>query len=152
MEAGENMMYGVQVLDGCVHDECGTALLTYLQKKVPEVGVDAVGQIIRCSEGNAVSSPTFGSLVPYFGNIIHTVPPFQSDAEWETKLLNCYLNSFRLAWLRKDSNSSTMKVASASVATVLLGAGCRGIKIENAAQMAAKACMTFSQELLMNFS
>ena len=86
MEAGENMMYGVQVLDGCVHDECGTALLTYLKKNVPEKGVDAVGQIIRCPEGNAVSSPTFGSLVPYFGSIIHTVSPFQSDAEWETKV------------------------------------------------------------------
>ena len=41
-----------------------------------------------------------------------------------------------------------MNVSSAaSVATVLLGAGCRGIKVEKAAQTAAKACNAFSQEL-----
>ena len=41
-----------------------------------------------------------------------------------------------------------MNVSSAaSVATVLLGAGCRGIKEENAAQTAAKACIAFSQKL-----
>ena len=139
------MMYGVQVLDGCIHDECGRELPIYLQN-LPMMGVDSVGQIIRCLEGNAVSSPTFGSLVPYFGSIIHTVSPFQSDSEWEIKLLNCYLNSFRLAWIRKDSNSA-IEVARASVATVLLGAGCRGIKVENAAASAARACHLFSQQL-----
>lgn len=56
------------------------------------------------------------------------------------------MNSFRLAWIRKESNS-TINVSTASVATVLLGAGCRGIKVENAAETAAKACIAFSQEL-----
>ena len=92
-----------------------------------------------------MSSPTFGSLVPYFGSIIHTESPFPSDSEWEIKLLNCCMNSFRLAWIRKDSNSA-MKVARASVATVLFGADCRGIKVENAADAAARACHLFSQE------
>ena len=74
MEAGENMLYGVQVLDGVIHDEAGIDLQKYLQS-LPEKYpfADKVGQRIRCPIGDAVVSPTFGSLRKYFGQIIHTV-------------------------------------------------------------------------------
>ena len=51
-EAGGNMICEIQVLDGCIHDECGRELPTYLQN-LPMMGVDGVGQIIRCSEDRA---------------------------------------------------------------------------------------------------
>jgi O-acetyl-ADP-ribose deacetylase (regulator of RNase III) len=146
MEAGENMMYGVQVLDGAVHDECGPQLMAYLQS-LPSKGVDAVGQIIRCPEGSAVCSPCFGSLVPYFGRIIHTVAPFQSDPDWERKLESCYRNVFRLAWpspRKVDGQVGT----GLTMSTPLLGAGCRGISIENAARVAAKACRENGHQLI----
>ena len=140
MDAGENMMYGVQVLDGCVHDECGPQLLAYLQS-LPSQGVDASGQTIRCPEGSAICSPSFGSLVPYFGNIIHTVAPFQSDPAWEKKLESCYLNAFGLAWPPSRQNTGF------TVSTPLVGAGCRGITVENAARVAAFACRKYNQLL-----
>lgn len=142
MDAGEDMMYPVQALDGCVHSECGLQLLDYLQS-LPAQGVDAVGQIIRCPEGSAVCSPSFGSLVPYFGNIIHAVAPFQSDPNWERQLENCYLSAFRLAW---DSSRrvSSQENTSITMSTTLIGAGCRGISVENAARVAATACQTYS--------
>jgi O-acetyl-ADP-ribose deacetylase (regulator of RNase III) len=138
MEAGENMMYGVQVLDGCIHDECGPQLLRFLQS-LPERSpfVDKVGQRIRCPVGEAVKSPAFGSLAAYFDGIIHTVPPFQDQRGWEVSLYNCYINSFHLVWPSRITQP-------VSVATVLLGAGCRGIAIDNAARVAATACQAFA--------
>ena len=40
-EAGGNMICEIQVLDGCIHDECGRELPTYLQN-LPMMGVDGV--------------------------------------------------------------------------------------------------------------
>jgi O-acetyl-ADP-ribose deacetylase (regulator of RNase III) len=139
MEAGENMLYGVQVLDGCIHDECGPQLLSYLQS-LPEREpfTDNAGQRIRCPVGSAITSPTFGSLKGYFDGIIHTVPPFRSDTDWNIKLQSCYVNSFALAWPRSLSTRT-------SVASVLLGTGCRGIAIDEAAEVAAKACLSFAR-------
>ena len=172
MDAGEGMLYGVQVMDGCVHDECGPELLQYLQA-LPEQApfVDQVGQRVRCPVGSAIVSPAFGSLKSYFGRIIHAVPPFRSDTGWVDKLASCYLNSFRLAWPASGSSVASSSAAAAAaaaaaalsrtttttaqtaaepvtVATVLLGAGCRGIAVDDAARVAADACHAFCGELL----
>jgi O-acetyl-ADP-ribose deacetylase (regulator of RNase III) len=144
MDAGANMLYAVQVLDGAVHAQCGPQLLSFLQK-LPEQSpfVDQAGQRIRCPVGSAVKSPSFGSLATRFTEIIHTAPPFQSDPDWEALLLRSYLSSFRLAWPLGE-----MALRPSVVATVLLGAGCRGISVNNAARVAAQACAAFDQEVL----
>lgn len=141
MDAGEDMLYPVQVLDGLVHEEGGPQLLKYLQTLPVQAPFrDAVGQPVRCPVGGSVTSPSFGSLTSFVGQIIHTVAPFGNDVDWESKLLGCYLSSFRLAW-GPSSNTKSM-------ASVLLGAGCRGISVQNAARVASIACFAYSQELL----
>jgi O-acetyl-ADP-ribose deacetylase (regulator of RNase III) len=160
MDAGQNMMYPVQVLDGCVHAECGPSLLRHLQSRPDQSPfVDSVGQAIKCPIGTAVLSPTFGALCPYFGNIIHTVAPFQNDLNWEKLLESCYLSCFRLAWKEVKKNDGVLKVegnlehkftslnAASTIATTLIGAGCRGITIDNATRVAACACAIFDKEL-----
>ena len=130
-----------QVLDGCVHDECGPELFQYLQT-LPEQPpyADPVGQRIRCPVGSSVVSPAFGGLRAYFGHLIHTVPPFRGDAGWADKLASCYVNSFRLAWPAAMTKDTT-------AATVLLGAGCRGLAVDDAARVAAQACHTYVDSL-----
>jgi O-acetyl-ADP-ribose deacetylase (regulator of RNase III) len=151
MDAGQNMMYPVQVLDGCVHIECGASLLKHLQS-MPDQSpfVDSVGQAIKCPIGTAVLSPTFGALSPYFGNIIHTVAPFQNDVHWEKLLQCCYLSCFRLAMLKVEGNLKNQFTSlnpASTIATTLIGAGCRGITIDNATRVAAAACAIFDKEL-----
>jgi O-acetyl-ADP-ribose deacetylase (regulator of RNase III) len=163
MDAGENMMYPVQVLDGEVHSIAGHDLLNFLQS-LPEVSKE-VQRPIRCPVGSAVRSPSFG-LSGYFGSIIHTVSPFYKDADWERNLLMSYLNSFHLAWGTGNINrvhSSSNKISrstdvgatssadsaqrATSVASVLLGSGCRAIPIADAARIAAQACGDYSNYL-----
>ena len=77
--------------------------------------------------GSAISSPSFGSLRNYFGNIIHTVPPFHADAGSQNELVQCYLESFKIAW-SQDKFQKQIKINNdipVSVASVVLGAGCR---------------------------
>ena len=142
MEVGENMLYGVQVLDGQIHEECGVELLKYLQSLPERSSVkDAAGQVVRCPVGIAVRSPAFGPLKSFFRSIVHTVAPFYGDLLWENKLTKCYINSFKLLWEEHKDEK---------VATVLLGAGCRGIPISEAARVAAKACVLFSRSASCN--
>jgi hypothetical protein len=73
MEAGEDMLYPVQVLDGLVHEECGPQLLHFLQS-LPEQPPyrDDAGQSIRCPVGTSVVSPSFGTMKNFTGLIVHT--------------------------------------------------------------------------------
>lgn len=146
MDKGENMMYPVQCLDGIVHAEAGSGLLTYLQS-LPEQHPfrDNAGQIVRCPVGHAVLSPSFG-LSTYFSALIHTVPPFSSDENCEVKLLSCYSNSFRLI-SASDFARKHPVIDQKTAATVLLGTGTRGIPIETAARVATRACAEFQPDL-----
>jgi O-acetyl-ADP-ribose deacetylase (regulator of RNase III) len=139
MDAGQNMLYPIQCIDGCVHSEAGGQLLSYLQSLPPKYPfIDAAGQTIRCPVGDAVSSPSFG-LSAYFDYIIHTVPPFANECNWEQKLSTCYMRSFQLS-----ASLRGMKDAPTTITTALLGSGTRGISIDNAALVAAKSCKDYS--------
>ena len=143
MDAGEDMLYPVQTVDGLVHQESGYELLKFLMLLPEQVPyTDKAGQKIRCATGNCVLSPSYGNLRPYFGRIIHTVPPFYNEMHWESKLESCYISSFVAAW-----GSTDMK-QSASILSVLLGSGCRGIPIDEAARIAASACRRYHDEML----
>ena len=160
MEVGENMLYSVQVVDGEVHEQCGTPLLNYLQA-LPVLGKDEAGQDVRCPVGSAVLSPSFGSFVNYFRNIVHTVAPFYSDEKWEQLLLNCYLRSFDIVFNQSrqeqatqtgvaatstTTTTTTSSTSGVTVASVVLGAGCRGIPFNEAAAVAAKACGEYNDK------
>lgn len=142
MDVGDDMLYPVQVVDGMVHEQCGPALLHFL-KSLPEEPPfeDDAGQRIRCPVGTSVISPSFGSLKPYFGSILHTVSPFYRDPKWESKLLNCYFSSFQMAY------KSLRGQKEITIASVLVGSGARGIPVEEAARVAATACRLFSREM-----
>ena len=144
MDAGENMLYSVQVVDGEVHEQCGTPLLDYLQA-LPIVRKDRAGQDVRCPVGAAVLSPSFGSFVNYFRNIIHTVAPFYSDDCWEEQLKSCYMKSFDIAFKQgqRQGQEERSHFTGVTVASVVLGAGCRGIPFSEAAKVAAKACAEY---------
>lgn len=142
MEVGSDMLYPVQALDGVVHELCGFELYKYLQS-LPEKPpyVDCAGQRIRCPVGTSVVSPSFGGLTDGFDAIIHTVPPFYGDVDWESRLECCYLNSFQLAVnTPKTAMRTKCSPQFVTMACVLLGSGCRGIPVCEASQIAAYAC------------
>ena len=139
MDAGENMLYSVQVVDGEVHEQCGTPLLNYLQS-LPVLRKDEAGQDVRCPVGAAVLSPSFGNFLNYFRNIIHTVAPFYSDDNWKQLLMSCYMKSLDIAFQNGQMQEGRNHNDGITVASVVLGAGCRGIPFDEAATAAAKAC------------
>ena len=126
-------MYPVEVLDGQVHELGGHELFQYLQALPISATLDDAGQEVRCNTGQAVASPAFGNLSSLFGKIIHTVPPFMHAQKWETHLLDCYSNAFNLAFQTQGE----------SIASVVLGAGCRNIPFSRAAHVAAHACVQY---------
>lgn len=109
MEAGHGMMYSVQVVDGAVTEFGGHELVQAL-KGVPIVdtteshdGEPRNGHLPprRCRIGNAVYTIAAGSLKYNFGSLVHTVPPFRSDHNWDELLASCYQSSLDIA-IRKQ--------------------------------------------------
>ena len=105
MEAGRGMMYSVQVVDGAVTEFGGHELVQAL-KGVPIVdttenrdGEQRNGHLPprRCRIGNAVYTIAAGSLKYNFGCLVHTVPPFRSDHNWNELLASCYQTSLDIA-------------------------------------------------------
>ena len=71
-EAGLDMLYPSQVVDGVVHRLGGVDLKDYLES-IPVVGKSKNFQPLRCNEGDVKLSPGFDLD---FDLIAHTVPPF----------------------------------------------------------------------------
>eukprot|EP00747_Dinoflagellata_sp_TGD_P188044 gnl/TRDRNA2_/TRDRNA2_46399_c0_seq1.p1 gnl/TRDRNA2_/TRDRNA2_46399_c0~~gnl/TRDRNA2_/TRDRNA2_46399_c0_seq1.p1 ORF type:complete len:255 (+),score=35.79 gnl/TRDRNA2_/TRDRNA2_46399_c0_seq1:32-766(+) len=135
MDAGENMLYPMSVMDGKVHQAAGAELSLYIRDSVPESN-----GMVKCPTGYAVVTPAFG-LRKQYNRIIHAVPPFASDVDWEPKLISSYLESFRLA-CRGPAEESPI-----SVDAVFLGTGARGISLDDGVRVAAQSLNDFADEL-----
>ncbi|CAK4506872.1 unnamed protein product [Aphanomyces euteiches] len=84
MDAGENMLYPAQTVDGLVTLAGGVALREHLANMPGSP---------KCPCGSVVVTPSTGSLVNHFQAIVHTSTPFYSSPEWAIKLHQCYTNS-----------------------------------------------------------
>ena len=134
MDAGSNMLYPSQVVDGIVHQLGGKPLLKEIQwkQKLNLFGdVCPIGTCTMTSDGTK-------DLVDRYVKVVHTAPPFydsRSKDESIRLLQGCYKSSFEMAfdsihWRDHDG----MRV----VACPLIGAGARGFPIDVAIEVASR--------------
>ena len=94
MEAGQGMMYSVQVVDGAVTEFGGHELVKALKAipiiKEDDTPRDSRFQPRRCRIGDAVRTSAAGSLKFNFDYLVHTVAPFRNDEQWVRLLASCY--------------------------------------------------------------
>ncbi len=120
---------------------------------------------IRCPVGAAVSTPAASTLSHYYQKIVHTVPPFYAgaDDEAERLLLSCYRSSFDQVWREEGADtlarsrrgrrlrwdfgwqSGLSEDVRWSCAVPLLGAGVRGVPLDVAVRVAARAAAAWSR-------
>ena len=84
-------------IDGIIHREAGSSLVTHCRNHLPQVRPG-----VRCETGSAVITPSFGlgtisSRHNSFSHIIHTVGPRGSSANRENLLYNAYISSLEVA-------------------------------------------------------
>lgn len=165
MDAGANMLYPAQVVDGLTHLHAGPKL----RDALAALPADATGQ--RCAVGAAVLSAPFG-LHERFDAIAHTPTPFWPDVThgeaakaWRQSLRACYRSSVfaiaeqaphgRVVW--SDEAPRGEKAASGSsglddpckwthVACPLLGAGAAGAPTAVAAEVAMRTLAELAAE------
>jgi O-acetyl-ADP-ribose deacetylase (regulator of RNase III) len=148
MDAGDNMLYPMQVVDGLTHMHAGAALRVALSATKR----NSLGQ--RCSVGRAVLTQSFE--LKHFDVIAHTPTPFWHAANdlpkhnrWRGELIDCYLSSV-LAIANCAPNGveyyKTQSLCNSSgvnrvifVAVPLLGSGAGGAPFKEAARCAAEA-------------
>ena len=138
MDAGPNMLYPSQVVDGLTHMHAGTELRAALAA----MPTDADGE--RCAIGAAVLSEPFG-LRERFDLLIHTPPPFWPDSAsdgWRQQLASCYTSSI-LALVEGARGDGPVAVASP-----LVGAGAAGAPAHAAAEVAADALASLGEREL----
>ena len=107
MDAGPNMLYPSQVVDGLTHMHAGTELRAALAA----MPTNADGE--RCATGAAVLSEPF-RLRDRFDVLIHTPPPFWPDSAsdgWRQQLASCYTSSI-LALVEGARGDGPVAVAS----------------------------------------
>jgi O-acetyl-ADP-ribose deacetylase (regulator of RNase III) len=103
MEAGPNMVYPTQSIDGRIHAECGAILKKTLGDLYPR----------GCPVGRSVLTPAFGNMVSKYRYkyIIHTVPPLynvnyypapDSPMSNHDLLVSCYLTGLDIARAATD--------------------------------------------------
>jgi O-acetyl-ADP-ribose deacetylase (regulator of RNase III) len=148
MDAGGNMLYPMQVVDGLTHMHAGAALRTALLATKS----NRLGQ--RCSVGRAVLTQSFE--LKHFDVIAHTPTPFWQAANdlpkhhrWREELIDCYLSSvlavvngapLGVEYCKTQSlNKSSVAARVIFVAIPLLGSGAGGAPFKEAARCAAEA-------------
>lgn len=127
------MIFPFNVVDGLVHELGGWKLdLSCFLVSKNENGE-------RCSVGEArLTGPGGDKLAREYDYIVHTVPPFFDHYEGDPMdaLYLSYKNSIELSKKCADENNLRL-------ATVLIGAGCRGFPIDNAIEAATKVSTNF---------
>ena len=138
------MLYPESVVDGIVHRLGGWRLEAEcrLRETMAKNGQACpIGQAVLTSSGS-------GGLQNEYEAVIHTTPPFYSQAETdgdapgqdydpELGLSECYLNALTTA---------TTRTTHSRLASPLIGAGARGFPENVAAKVAVNACQTWSQQ------
>lgn len=135
IDTHDGMIFPFNVVDGLVHELGGWKLdLSCFLVSKNENGE-------RCSVGEArLTRPGGDKLAREYDYIVHTVPPFFDHYEGDPMdaLYLSYKNSIELSKKCADENNLRL-------ATVLIGAGCRGFPIDNAIEAATKVSTNFLQ-------
>ena len=143
MDAGYQMLYPAQVVDGLVHQHGGSELREALNA-APVLEHRADGDHVRCRLGDVMLTSAPAALSALFDIICHTPPPFynQSSAkqqcaanQWASQLASCYIASLRSS-VRAAANAGSNELV---VATPILGAGARGAPTKEAARVLVRA-------------
>ena len=145
MDAGENMLYPTQVVDGLVHQHGGQALRTALAQ-APVIEERPNGEHVRCRVGEAVLTPSPPTLP--FDVIAHTPPPFwpsTPDADQlalhDAQLTSCFVSALH-ATSRAAADAGKTQLF---LALPIIGSGARGAPELAAARILVRAIRS-SQE------
>jgi len=153
MDAGSNMVYPAQAVDGVTHLHAGPKLRAALAA----TRINSLGQ--RCGIGSTVLSPAF--QLKHFDIIAHTPTPFWCPStdhighmQWRQQLISCYVSSV-LAVVNdappgvECTGSQFLSIPSLSnhrrnqslvyIATPLLGSGACGAPVKAAVEAAVEA-------------
>lgn len=120
--SSDEILYPCESVEGVVTELIGPELQNEIQRQLPNLS-DAEEYPVRCPTGSAKRMNCVGSLKQNFHYLVFAVAPFYSHRQWETVLESAYREAFDLSC--------------GVLATSLLGAGTRGIPIEEAARVAA---------------
>ena len=137
MAAGDNMVYPVQTVDGTLATLC-PELTTWIREHVPHVTwgdtcddeeqgarlrrLHLTRASVRCVTGDCVWTPMFPPEADHGFSlgVLHTVAPYDSDPDRDSRLASCFTNCLRMA-------ASRSEVTDFSVVTSLLGTGVKAI-------------------------
>ena len=139
MDAGSNMLYPSQVIDGIVHQLGGKPLLkeTQWKQKLNLFGnVCPIGTCTMTSNGNT-------ELVDRYFKVVHTAPPFYDSSRKDESirlLEECYNSSVKMAF---DSIHWRGHDGPRVVACPLIGAGARGFPIDIAIEAASRQSLNW---------
>ena len=131
MDAGPQMLYPAQCIDGVVGQLGGRELRASLEGRQCEVGAAL-----------ATPPPHGSRLADAFSLLVHTNPPRwprgepEAESEWEALLASCHTSAFQAA-------QEAARGADQQLVVPLLGAGARGAPDERAAAAAAKAASSW---------
>lgn len=133
MDAGTNVLYPAQAVDGLVHMHAGPELARAL-RAMPERSANT-----RCRVGESVCSAPYG-LAALFDLLVHTPTPFYpansgGTQPWRADLLGCYRSAVAVAMGVLHQAHPQGFVFD----TPLLGAGAAGAPPHEAAAVAASA-------------
>jgi len=159
LDAGDQMLYPVQVVDGIVHQLGGKKLASECEKIRALREHDTNGRPIPIPFGTAVSTSGGNeNLKREYDHIIHVTPPFfnreynnnnnnnnnnngiESDEDPVELLRRCYVEAISLAFdnLTLTSDHRTRNCYKHNImASPLIGAGARGFPLHIALEVAA---------------
>lgn len=144
MDAGADMLYPAQAVDGVVSLLGGAELRAMLQAFPCHGRTDDAGQPLRCPVGSSViTEGRCGELE--FDLVAHAVPPFWSDGSWEQALRSCYASSLQ-GLIGRTCSLASSPAQELWIASPLLGSGARGAPSAEAAQAAVSELVTWLVE------
>ncbi len=125
MDAGDQMLYPAQVVDGLVHQLGGTKL-RYECKMIRAIyGGCPIGSAVSTSHGDA-------KLRREYDRIVHTPPPFYKNNDGDNDPVEGLRHCYRAALGMAYSLDGVERVA-----CPIIGAGARGFPLEIAINVAA---------------
>eukprot|EP00941_MAST-03F_sp_MAST-3F-sp1_P002654 g2654.t1 len=140
LEAGKNMVYPIQCVDGVVAIAGGKELREACRR------IEKDSHNFRCPVGQNVETVATGDLRKNFELVLHSVVPYYFDPEWSRLMLESYNNI-----LDRVMCSSGEK----EVVLPLLGAGQKGAPPQEAAKIAVKSLSIYNncnQDVTLRFA
>jgi O-acetyl-ADP-ribose deacetylase (regulator of RNase III) len=144
LDAGENMLYPAQAVDGLVHLHAGGSLA----RALASVPIDSDG--VRVKPGGAYVTSAFELL--NFDLVSHTPTPLwpedaptevESFLKWANDLSSCIVNGVNALRVPMSESADPQPM---SIALPLLGAGAAGAPVNAVAQLLVHGASILSQE------